>query len=49
MQHNLKEIMKSLPKSRRTKIEARAAELIAEEVTAQVLRKTLSKDTRRRG
>lgn len=49
MPRNLKEVMKLIPKARRTKIEARAAELIAEEATLQVLRKTLSKDTRRRG
>ena len=39
MPRNLKEVMKSLPKARRTKIEARAAELIAEEATLQDLRK----------
>ena len=38
MPRNLKEIMKSLPKARRTKIEARTAELIAEEATLQDLR-----------
>ena len=49
MPRNLKEVINSLPTARRTKIEARAAELIAKEATLQVLRKTLSKDTRRRG
>ena len=39
MPRNLKEVMKSLPKARRTKIQARAAELIAEEATLQDLRK----------
>ncbi len=39
MGRNLDQIVKSLPKARRAKIEARAAELIAEETTLQDLRK----------
>ncbi len=39
MARTLKEVMKSLPKARRAKVEARAAELIAEEASLQDLRK----------
>ena len=39
MARTLNEIMKSLPKTRRAKVEARAAELIAEEASLQNLRK----------
>lgn len=35
MLRTLKEVVKSLPKERRTRIEARAAELIAKEATLQ--------------
>jgi len=39
MAKNVKEIMKGLPVSRRKKIKARAALLIAEEMTLQEMRK----------
>lgn len=39
MPTNIKNLMKSLPASRRKKIEARAAELIAEEMTLQEVRR----------
>jgi hypothetical protein len=39
MAKNVKEVMKRLPVSRRKKIEARAALLIAEEMTLQEMRK----------
>lgn len=39
MARTLNEVMKSLPKARRAKVEARAAELIAEEASLQDLRK----------
>ena len=39
MARSLNEVMKSLPKARRAKIEARATELIAEEASLQDLRK----------
>jgi len=39
MAKNIREIMKALPAARRKKIEARAAELIAEEMTLQELRR----------
>ena len=39
MARTLSEVMKSLPKARRAKVEARAAELIAEEASLQDLRK----------
>lgn len=39
MARTLNEVMKSLPKARRAKIEARAEELIAEEASLQDLRK----------
>ena len=35
MARTLNEVLKSLPKARRTKVEARAAELIAEEASLQ--------------
>ena len=35
MPRNLKQVVKSLPKARRMRIEARAAELIAKEATTQ--------------
>ena len=38
MARTLNEVMKSLPKARRAKVEARAAELIAEEASLQDLR-----------
>jgi DNA-binding XRE family transcriptional regulator len=38
MAKNVKDIMRMLPRSRRKKIEARAAELIAEEMTLQEVR-----------
>jgi len=40
MARTLNEVMKSLPKARRAKVEARAEELIAEEASLQDLRKT---------
>ena len=39
MARTLNEVMKFLPKARRAKVEARAAELIAEEASLQDLRK----------
>lgn len=39
MARTLNEVMKSLPKARRIKVEARAAKLIAEESSLQNLRK----------
>jgi DNA-binding XRE family transcriptional regulator len=43
MGRTLDEVMKSLPAARRRKIEARAKELIAEELTLQDLRKAMGK------
>lgn len=40
MARTLNEVMKSLPKARRGKVEARAAELIAEEASLRGLRTT---------
>ncbi|GJL94021.1 MAG: hypothetical protein DHS20C05_04260 [Hyphococcus sp.] len=39
MARTLNEVIKSLPKARRTKVNARAAKLIAEEASLQNLRK----------
>ncbi|MFC2952462.1 hypothetical protein ACFOOP_11025 [Marinicaulis aureus] len=45
MARSLNEVMKSLPKARRAKIEARATELIAEEASLQDLRKAFGDPT----
>ena len=45
MARTLNEVMKSLPKARRAKIEVRATELIAEEASLQDLRKAFGDPT----